>query len=558
MSFVPRRRKNYIVWKNGRAYYRRAIPAKYRPLFGGKTAWVIQLKSHGDAALEAEAAAYAHQHNEELADHDDLGPEGLQALIEEVKAYQADPALYDPPSVELPPELELRDVEGARVSYFVDPKRRSNWRELPPIFVDGEVRDDLAWSAHSDPADTREAVKAGRIGFTLPEARARVAIAAAKHLAKTAQDDDQRELAELRSYKGERELEAAVRAKDDCTLTELLPRWKAFKKQAPMTFQKHEQYVREFAALHGDLHLSAVTKRHVVDYVEHVMTLTHKGEPLSPTSIAKRLDSVRALLAFAVSRDLITHNPATGVKPPQDKRPKTSRSWKSFTPDEVAKLVDVSTELWASRKERTAIGRGADLTTALQCLIWTGARPEEICQLRRVDIDLKRRSIRITNDETEDEDRAKVTKNAHSIREVPIHPRLLPILESHLRSHSRALLFPTFAPQVRPKDLREAECTGQPVEMRGRYMHPISREWTDHLRAKVAGNDPRKVLYSLRHSWAAESRRAGMPEHVRNALMGHADDNPHAGRYGGDADWLDEKRKHLDVMNCLHGTADAV
>lgn len=71
----------------------------------------------------------------------------------------------------------------------------------------------------------------------------------------------------------------------------------------------------------------------------------------------------------------------------------------------------------------------------------------------------------------------------------------------------------------------------------------------------MAGDDPRKVLYSLRHSWSAESRRLGMPEHVRNALMGHADDNPHAGRYGGDADWLKEKRKHLDVMNCLPADA---
>lgn len=527
MVFVPRRRKNYIVWKNDRPYYRRAIPEMYRPLFGGKTAWVIALKGHGSAALEAEAAAWAHQHNEALSDHDELGEEGLRAFIETVKAYQADPSAFTPPDGPAP------------VLWIGGKVTRPHIRDF---YMDGRGRMVVDADGHR---------------MTYEEYAARTSIAGAKELADVAATADQRELAELRAYKGERELEAAVKANDDCTVTELLPRWKAFKKQAPMTWQKHEQYVREFAGLHGDLHLFEVTKRHVVDYVEHVMTLTHKGEPLSPTSIAKRLDSVRAMLAFAVSRDLITHNPATGVKPPQDKRPKTSRSWKSFTASEVVKLVDVSTVLWTERKERTAIGRGADLMTALQCLIWTGARPEEICQLRREDVDLMRRTIRITNDE-DDEARARLTKNAHSIREVPIHPRLLPIIEGHLKRHNHALLFPTFAPQVRPKDLHEAERTGQPVEMRGRYMHPISREWTDHLRAKVAGDDPRKVLYSLRHSWAAESRRAGMPEHVRNALMGHADDNPHAARYGGDADWLEEKRKHLDVMNCLHSTADAV
>lgn len=525
MSFTPRRRKSYIAWKNGRAYYRRAIPAKYRPLFGGKTAWVIALKGHGSAALEAEAAAYAHQHNQELSDHDNLGEEGLRAFVEEVRAYQADPSAFVPPET---PDPGL--WVGGKVV-----KRRSL-----DLFVDERGQ---------------TVVEADDQRMTYPEYTARRAVAAAKGLAEVATTPDQRELAELRAFKGEREIEAATKAKDDCTLTELLPRWKAFKKQAPMTWQKHEQYVREFAALHGDLHLSAVTKRHVVEYVEHVMTLTHKGEPLSPTSIAKRLDSVRALLAFAVSRDLIIHNPATGVKPPQDKRPKTSRSWKSFTPAELVTLVDVSTDLWASRKERTAMGRGADLMVALQCLIWTGARPEEICQLRREDVDFRRRSIRITNDEADDEARAKATKNSHSIREVPLHPRLMPVLVAHLKRHNHPLVFPTFEPQVRPADLKEAERTGQPVEMRGRYMHPISREWTDHLRAKVAGDDPRKVLYSLRHSWSAESRRTGMPEHVRNALMGHADDNPHAGRYGGDADWLEEKRKHLDVMNCLPADA---
>jgi hypothetical protein len=42
-----------------------------------------------------------------------------------------------------------------------------------------------------------------------------------------------------------------------------------------------------------------------------------------------------------------------------------------------------------------------------------------------------------------------------------------------------------------------------------------------------------------------------MPEHVRNAIMGHANDNPQAGLYGGDADWLEEKRQHVERMECV-------
>jgi len=524
MSFAPRRRKNYIIWKNDRAYYRRVIPVAYRHLFGGKTAWVIALQGHGTAALEAEAAAYAHQHNQQLS-FADVSPE-------EVERHAADAVAM---KVDLRPQNAPPNAPLAN----------------PMLFArDGRVQEVTKFAITDDATARRQAEGQGYFVMGQREAAAQFEFDKQLGAYEAATTPDQREIAELKGERAARHIENAAKERADSVLS-ILPRWKAFRKQAPMTWQKHEQYVKEFAALHGDLSLADVNKSHVVKYVEHVATLAHKGEPLSPTSIQKRLDSIRALLAFAVSRGEIESNPSTGVKPPQDTRPKTSRSWKSFTPDEVKKLVEESTKLWTNRSGRATAGRAGDLMTALQCLIWTGARPEEICQLRREDIDVTARAIRITNDESEDDARARKTKNAHSVRTVPIHPRLQATLEAHLRSHNSALAFPTFEPQARPKERAEAERTGKPVEMAGRYMNPISREWTDHLRAKVTKGDPRKVLYSLRHSWAAESRRAGMPEHVRNALMGHADDNPHAGRYGGDAEWLDEKRKYLDVMTCV-------
>lgn len=524
MSFSPRR-GSHMILQDGRYYYRRIIPARYRAHFGGKTTWKVALKSIGRAALEAEAAALAHVHNRQLAFLAEVNPEALQAEAQDAVAMFIDLAPANPPPGFTPPPAKVFVREGREVAAH--------------RFV---ITD--------DPGAKRKAEAAGFFVMSQAEALAQFDHASHIEAAEIAATSDQREIADLKRERAARHIADAEKVSAETVLS-ILPAWKAFKKQTPMTWQKHEQYVKEFAGLHGDINLSNVRKSHVVEYVEYAMNLTHRGEPLSPTSIQKRLDSVRALLAFATSRDLIEVNPATGVQPPKDTRPKTARSWKSFTPAEIVNLVEVSTAIWAGRKERTAKGRRADLMTALQCLIWTGARPEEICQLRREDIDLTgRKSIKITNDEIDDKARARVTKNDHSIREVPIHPRLLSILAAHLKSHNQPLAFPSFAPQPRPKELREAARTGKPVEMKGRYMFPLSREWTDRLRQKVAGGDPRKVLYSLRHSWAAESRRAGMPEHVRNALMGHADDNPHAGRYGGDADWLEEKRRHLEVMNC--------
>jgi len=361
------------------------------------------------------------------------------------------------------------------------------------------------------------------------------------------------ELAELRTFKAEKELEAAVRRSGETVLS-ILPRWREREKQAPTTWKKHVQYAREFTEFHagqgGDIHLTEIAKRHVQEYVEHAQTLTHRNMLLSPTSIAKRLDSVRALLAFAVSVDEIEHNPATGVKSPKDNRPKTSRSWRSFTKEDVQRLVAVSTDLWSKRRNSKQAWRKEDLMTALQCLIWTGARPEEICQARRDWVDLDRAVFQITNDETEDGARAAYVKNDNSVREVPIHSRLLPFLSEHMRRHNSPLLFPSFEPKATSAELAGEKKTGV-LEIKGRYARPISREWTDNLRELIAPGEPRKVLYSLRHSWAAESRRSGMPEHVRNSIMGHVEDNPHAGRYGGDADWLEEKKRHLERMSCF-------
>lgn len=523
MTFTPRRRKSYIRWKNGRPYYRRVIPARYRDMFDRKTEWVIPLKGSGNAELEAEAAALAHQHNKQLSFGEQLPDEA-----------------FTPPS----------DAVAMRVD--LAPENAPPGQESAPVIFtrDGQVREIYRFAITDDPAERRKAEADGFFVMTTAESKAQLEFHEQLQAYQDADSPERREIADLKGERAARQIEAATRVSGETVLS-ILPRWHDYQKQAATTWKKHSQYATEFAELHGDLPLSEVTKRRVVEYVEHAQTLTYRGEPLSPTSITKRLDSIRALLAFAVHAGEIEANPAAGVKPPKDNRPKTARSWKSFTTDEIKKLAEASTEIWTNRRDSRQPGRREDLMTALQVLIWTGARPEEVCQLRRDDVDLHRGVVRITNDESDDGARARLTKNEQSIREVPLHSRLTPVLTEHLRHHNSPLLFPTFEPQATPAELAEAERTGKPPIIKGRYARPISREWTDNLRAVIAPTEPRKVLYSLRHSWAAESRRTGMPEHVRNAIMGHANDNPHAGRYGGDAEWLEEKRRWVERLDII-------
>ena len=526
MTFRPRK-GNYITQRRGRYYYRRMIPAQFQNLFTKKV-WMIALEGQNDTDRATEAQGIADRHNRQMR------------MIQMVDVGEATKLAADAAAVRI--DLSPNDLPPGAPAPA--PAR---------FYRDGRIVETTKYAVTDDPVQRRAAEGEGFFVVSQEEARAQIELQQQMKAYDAAKTSEQAELSDLKAELAAGKVEAASRVSGETVLS-ILPRWRDREKQAPTTWKKHLQYAREFAEFHtgddGDLYLSDVTKRHVQEYVEHAQTLTYRGAPLSPTSIAKRLDSVRALLAFAASVDEIDHNPATGVKPPKDTRPKTSRSWKSFEREEIQKLVKESTDLWSGRRNSKQPGRKEDLATALQCLIWTGARPEEICQARREWIDLDRGVIRITNDETDDHARAASVKNENSVRAVPIHSRLLPFLFEHLRRHNSPLLFPSFAPEPTASELKEAQRTGV-LEAKGRYARPLSREWTDNLRELIAPNEPRKVLYSLRHSWAAESRRSGMPEHVRNALMGHANDNAHSGRYGGDADWLEEKRRHVERMICV-------
>ncbi|TKA94978.1 hypothetical protein FAZ78_19290 [Cereibacter changlensis] len=414
MAYRPRKAE-YIKVRAGRYYYRRAIPESHRELFGGKTEWVIALTGLSATERHTEAQVIAARHNLALsmvngrdveAPSDaamiiiDLKPEGLP-----LTGPQPEPVTF----------LRNGRVEAVHRYAVTDDARLRRQAESDGLFVmsQEEARNQLNWqSAQSASAEG------------------------------TAQD---REIAELKGQLAARKIEDAAAVSSE-TLLSVLPRWRERKKQSHSSWRKHVQYVEDFAALHGDLALSAVTARHVDEYISHAQAQTFRGEPLSPTSITKRLDTIKALMAFAKRSGYTTTNPATDIAPPKDTRPKVQRSWKALTLPEVRLLVAASSARWAVKSPRRH-----DMATALQILIWSGARGEEACQLRRSDVDLERRVLRITDtpdDDEEDDARPRLMKNANSVREVPIHSALQPIIAEHLKRHSSHLLFPSFEPKL--------------------------------------------------------------------------------------------------------------
>lgn len=151
------------------------------------------------------------------------------------------------------------------------------------------------------------------------------------------------------------------------------------------TKEGHYRAIEEFIALHGNLPLIKITKKQVAAYVAHVSQMKVNGRLLAPSTVKQRLEKLVAVLQYAASVDAVDHNVGKAVVAPRDARPKGDTIYKPFDKSEVRKLIEVGTSVWTSRRyqtHKTKMSRMTDCITALHMLTWTGARPEEICQLR--------------------------------------------------------------------------------------------------------------------------------------------------------------------------------
>jgi integrase len=516
-EFTPRSGKaNYVKQRGTKSYYRRVIPVRFRPFFDGKTEWMIELKGKTGAIRQAEAMALAHQHNEQM--------------------------MVDWSKVVSQTRNELDGTANLRVDFSHDALPVDIRMPHIQFYRDGKLVKTHKFAFSNDPDFLRQAESDGFFSVTGQEMMAQIKFMGERVKGWRAKEPVAKELANLKMKNIARRIDSFGSAGAD-TLLSILPKMHEQNKPREATKRKHALAAKEFIGLHGNLALSNITKQQVTDYVAHVAGMTTNGKLLAPTTVAQRLETISAVLQFATSIDAIPFNPASAVRAPKDTRPRASKTFKAFEKHEIETLVTVATEIWIRRRYitgKTKLSRKTDMITALHLLVWTGARPEEICQLRLVDLDMSKMFVEITNLEDDNDFRERFIKNEQSVRIVPIHSCLASRMDQHLvhikKASSSTLLFPSFEPELET----------------GRYARTLSQEWTATLR-KLVTNDPQKVLYSLRHSWAVESRRIGMPEWVRNLIMGHTNKEAShsAGRYGSSEDDLDIKREWLEKMICL-------
>lgn len=325
-----------------------------------------------------------------------------------------------------------------------------------------------------------------------------------------------------------------------------LENWLTSRKQKPDTSRKHRVYIRRFAEHVNNAQVRSLKKKDVItfieDFVPRIPNSDHLGErtragrvadlitaretwlednpdaepddwPLiSPPTVSKHLESVKALLGWVASREEDFTNIARDVKAPKDDRPRDEYDIRPFAPDEARRIFNAAQELW---------GDNSDMLWLLRAAALTGARLEELAQLACDNIaTIDAVPCIIINDNYFEESGKRLRrqlKNDMSRRQIPLHPWLI---ENGFVDYAK-----------KGKTVRVFSSFGRAS---GRYGQAASQAFHRLLRDTLNITDRRVRFHSFRHGFITALHNAGVSQAQVNTLAGHTRAKGAAGGYIGD------------------------
>lgn len=227
---------------------------------------------------------------------------------------------------------------------------------------------------------------------------------------------------------------------------------------------------------------------------------------IAPSSVHRHYRTLRRMLQVAVDKQKILVNPCARVQPPRvPKREMAFLSWQ-----EVAALANAHNDR---------------LRTFVYFAVDTGMRWSELVGLRRGDVDVATRKVRVTSQLVRLESGEwlrKEPKTPASIRSITISQFTANLLSSHLDAYSLpgadGLVFPNAA--------------GKPLVN--------SSFWNNHFRRALAKAGVQCRVHDLRHTSVALAIAAGAHPKAIQSRMGHSSINVTLDRYGHLFPELDE------------------
>lgn len=220
-------------------------------------------------------------------------------------------------------------------------------------------------------------------------------------------------------------------------------------------------------------------------------------------TVTKKVGFVRLLLTVARNRGLIGSNPAEGMALPANARAVELRQ--PFSTEQVKAILAATAQYRDTDPAKFWIPRLGYLT---------GARLNELCQLRTCDIVTKDGfcGLQLTDYGEYLPGVPMTLKNAASRRWVPLHPSLV--------------LFAEWAATLPPGPI-----FGLRPNKYGVVSDSVSKWFGKLLRDNLKIRDSRLTFHSLRHGMADMLRVASVPDAVRHAILGHAEQGT-SGAYG--------------------------
>jgi integrase len=229
---------------------------------------------------------------------------------------------------------------------------------------------------------------------------------------------------------------------------------------------------------------------------------------LADTSVDKLLRYVKSLFSFAVDQDCVTNNPADALRLKKSNDARSQR--KAFSANDLRGIFDAT---YCAQREKRPERFWIPL-----CLLFTGARLEEIAQLDTEDV-RQVHSLWCFNINEEGDD--KSVKTAQSVRVVPVHSRLLDLglLEfvSSRRGNGEEKLWPNL------------------TKTANGYGSAISKHFNRRLR-NIGIEDRKLVLYSLRHNVTTQLANKGIEAYLIERLVGHRSEGQTFGGYTKEID----------------------
>jgi integrase len=258
--------------------------------------------------------------------------------------------------------------------------------------------------------------------------------------------------------------------------------------------------LRRFLQHVGDLSVAEVSREDVRAFRDH------RGETLRASTLnIKVMSRLVSFFNHCWEEGWVVKLPTNGLRvrdpiPSRDKR-------RTFTLSELQRVFGPG---W----KRECKGDDHKFHCG-RLLLATGARAEEIAQLRVEDVALAKGlvSIRITDEHPEQR-----LKNAASRRVVPVHSAVAPSLRRYVRKVEREGHEWVF--------YRWSRTPTQPRSS------PIVTTFGAYLRKRCGITDRRVVLHSLRHTMKQLLQEAEAPDSLVSDLLGHAGQGQTNGTYG--------------------------